>query len=103
MEPSGRGSGRHSDSLLRSRYCIVRKFVKRRAQTRRGKLVAKKIKMNTPNILGLIAWREIHVNTQLIMPLYDQDLRQFLRPNGVKVDVVVKLSRDLFVHYSDWA
>ena len=27
-------------------------------------------------------------NTQLIMPLYDQDWRQFLRPNGLKADVV---------------
>ena len=31
------------------------------------------------------------------MPLYDQDLRKFLRPNGVKVDVVVKISRDFVV------
>ena len=27
-----------------------------------------------PNILGLIAWRGTHVNTQLVMPLYYQDL-----------------------------
>ena len=29
------------------------------------------------------------------MPHYDQDLRKCLRPNGVKADVVVKISRDL--------
>ncbi len=31
------------------------------------------------------------------MPLYKQDLRKLLRPNGVKADAVVQLSRDVLV------
>ena len=69
------------------------KFVKASADTQREIAILKDLEH--PNILGLIAWRGTHFNTQLIMPLYDQDLRKFLRPNGVKADVVVKISRDL--------
>jgi serine/threonine protein kinase len=52
------------------------KFVKAVADTQREISILKYLKGH-PNILGLIAGRGTHFNTQLIMPLYDQDLRKF--------------------------
>ena len=95
IEQSGRGSSRHSDSLWLPSYCIRQGNMQRRVETRRGILLYLQYLNEHPSILGWVAWRDIHFNTQLIMPLYDQDLRKLLRPNGVKADVVVKISRDL--------
>ena len=70
------------------------KYVKASADTKREISILKDL-VEHDNIIRLLAWRETHFNTQLIMPLYDQDLRKLLRPNGVNADVAMRLSRDL--------
>ena len=54
-------------------------FLKASADTQREIAILKDF-YEHPNILGLIAWRESHFNTHLIMLRYDQDLGKFLRP-----------------------
>ena len=49
-----------------------------------------------PNVLKLLGWRDTHFNVQLILELFDLDLRKYINHQALVASVAKKLAKDIF-------
>ena len=94
-KPKQKSSGLPSRFVVKLTHKSLKKAQATTEQEREVSVMKELGESKHPNILKLLGWRATHFNMQLMFPLYDQDLRGYLKGKPLPPQAHKKLSLDI--------